>query len=508
MMVAPTPRFALADLVSPYVDLDTAARTALAEITPTDMCMDSRQVKPGDLFLACGGRRAHGQTFIEQAVSAGAVAVLWECGDNTPCVPLNWRSSPKGRRVPLIAVPQLSSRVGVLADQFYGHPSADLFVVGVTGTNGKTSCSQFLAQTLQADQPCGVMGTLGHGIPPQLVQTGHTTPDAVTCHRWLAEMRDAGVSCVSMEVSSHALDQGRVDGVRFDCAVFTNLTREHLDYHGDMAAYQQAKSSLFHMPGLRYAVINSDDPFGRRLLSLIPDSVEIVTYGLDCNTLRPTVCGQALQLTDHGMHLTVNSAWGSANLDAPLFGRFNASNLLAVFGVLLLHGVPLPEVVSRLARVKPVAGRLERFEKKNKPRVFVDYAHTPDALEQVLGTLADHTRGKLWCVFGCGGERDRGKRPLMGEIAERLADFVVLTDDNPRHEDPLNIIEDIQRGMHDVDAIYVQRDRREAIRLAITNAQAEDIILVAGKGHEDYQLIGDETRFFSDADEVRALLES
>jgi UDP-N-acetylmuramoyl-L-alanyl-D-glutamate--2,6-diaminopimelate ligase len=318
---------------------------------------------------------------------------------------------------------------------------------------------------------------------------------------------------VAMEVSSHALDQGRVDGVDFHVAVWTNLTRDHLDYHGDMAAYAQAKQRLFKAPGLRHAVINLDDDYGRELLAAIPAGVQIIGYTLNPNTARHSVpapeyllAGSDLQLTDAGLDLHVQSPWGEGRLRAGLLGRFNASNLLAALATLLALGVSFDSAVQRLGRVTTVPGRMERFGGGRQPLVVVDYAHTPDALEQALRALRGHCHGKLWCLFGCGGERDTGKRPLMGEVAERNADRVVVTDDNPRGEDPIQIVADIMAGMRNPDAAYLRRDRTQAIAFAIAQARPGDIILVAGKGHEDYQLVGTRRIPYSDRLSVMTLL--
>ncbi|UCE88187.1 MAG: UDP-N-acetylmuramoyl-L-alanyl-D-glutamate--2,6-diaminopimelate ligase [Pseudomonadota bacterium] len=509
MMAAPRLNWRLLDLLRGIAEGAVAAlgrQPHLASVEITGLSSHSRAVHAGDLFLACVGQRVHGRGYIDAAIDAGAHAVLWEADTRLDSIALTWRTSPSGHQVPVIAVTDLSSLVGVLADRFYGQPSAQLFVTGITGTNGKTSCSQFLAQAASAFAPCGVIGTLGHGLYGALESDGHTTPDAVTCHRWLADFLSGGATSAVMEVSSHALDQGRVNGVAFDCAVFTNLTREHLDYHGDMTRYGMAKRTLFAVPGLRHAVINTDDAFGRELAGGMPPHVELITYGLEHDGTPPTVHGSDLVLDARGIALQVSTAWGKGELRAPLLGRFNASNLLAVLAVLLIRGVSLDEALQRLAATRTVSGRMERFGGGPAPLAVVDYAHTPDALEQVLGALREHCAGKLWCVFGCGGDRDRGKRPLMGAVAERIADRVVLTDDNPRHEDPSEIIVAIRTGMQRPDSALVQRERGKAIALALGEAATGDVVLIAGKGHEDYQLVGDRKLEFSDVATVQALL--
>jgi UDP-N-acetylmuramoyl-L-alanyl-D-glutamate--2,6-diaminopimelate ligase len=460
----------------------------------TGLAIDSRRVKPGELFFAFPGERVDGRAYMTEAAARGAVAIVYEPNGHRP----------EALPVPALAVERLRHQAGRIADRFYGSPSRHLVVIGVTGTNGKTTCTQLLAQALdQPPQRCAVIGTLGYGFPGQLDASLHTTPDAVTVHGLLARFRAAGARYVSMEVSSHALDQGRVNAVAFDVAVFTNLTRDHLDYHGDMAAYGASKASLFDCAGLKYAVINHDDDFGQGLIEKLRGRVPLLSYGLTGGDVR----ARDLTLSRAGITLRVVTRAGEATLTSSLFGRFNASNLLAVLTTLLALDMPLAEAVQRLGRARPAPGRVEHFGgHAGRPLVVVDYAHTPDALEQVLATLREHTAGKLICVFGCGGNRDRGKRPLMGAIAERLADTVMLTDDNPRHEAPQTILDDIRAGMNTAPSVI--RDRRTAIAAAIAAAGPDDIVLVAGKGHEDYQQFGDERVPYSDRDTVQTLLEA
>ena len=456
---------------------------------------DSRRVQPGDLFLAAPGMVADGRDFIGDAVASGAGAVVYETDDGYVL---------RGAPVPAFGVSGLGRKIGFIADRFFGAPSRRLVVVGVTGTNGKTTCTQLLAQAL--DQPpkrCAVIGTLGYGFPGALNASIHTTPDAVTVQRLLADFLEQGAAQVAMEVSSHALEQGRVNGVRFHVAVFTNLTRDHLDYHGDMTAYGMAKARLFAYEGLKYAVINHDDEFGRQLLADVGAPVTCLSYGIEGGDVR----AREVRPSPEGLWLRVQTPYGETELRSPLIGHFNVYNLLAVLATLLALGVELKDAATRLARAQAPAGRAECFGgARGLPLVVVDYAHTPDALEKILTALREHVQGKLWCVFGCGGDRDRGKRPVMGEIGERLADRVLLTDDNPRHESGDAIIADIAGGMR--VAPRVMRDRRAAIAAAIREAGAGDIVLIAGKGHEDYQQVGDERRPYSDRDTVRTLLET
>lgn len=477
-----------------------------ADRTITGMSLDSREIQAGDLFLACSGLKHDGAKFIDAAISNGAVAVLWETQPGIESIPLTYRSKANGDSVPVIAVANLSQQAGILADRFFGQPSRALFVSGVTGTNGKTSVSQFLAHSQSADAPAGVIGTLGYGLYQHLEMGQLTTPDAVTVHRWLAELREQGATSVAMEVSSHALHQGRVNGVLFDCAVFTNLSRDHLDYHGDMQSYAEAKRGLFNMPGLRYAVINSDDSIGRELLTGLPGTLTVWRYGLEAEH-QPEVLGKCLSMSSDGIEVEVETPQGKGRFHSRLLGRFNISNLLAVLAVLLLSGIPLQGALARLSTIKPLPGRMETFGGDRKPLVVVDYAHTPDALEQVLTALREHTAGKVWCVFGCGGDRDAGKRPLMGAIAESQADEVILTNDNPRSEEPEQILAEIKQGMANPDACHTLADRQRAIAMAISQARRGDVVLVAGKGHETWQQLGAEKIPFSDIDEVKSQLD-
>lgn len=486
----------------PVVNLNELLRgladSSFGAVDVTGLSLDSRTAKTGDLFIALSGTREDGRRFIADAIASGAVAVVYDAEGE-----LSAEYS-----VPVVRVPDLVHKAGVIAERFYDHPSRKMFMVGVTGTNGKTSCSHFISQALDSkDTRCAVIGTLGNGLSGALEEATHTTPDAVTLHGMLAEFEKMTAQQVVMEVSSHGLEQGRVSGVDFDVAVFTNLSRDHLDYHGDMESYGRAKARLFHMPKLNHAVINGDDEFGQRLLNDIPDRVKTVVYTLSDDQFDvPTVRGCDLQLTRDGMTMLVETPWGSGKLSSALLGRFNASNLLAVVTTLLISGVGLDECLRKVATLETVPGRVERFGQHSQPLVVIDYAHTPDALQQVLMTLRDHCLGQLWCVFGCGGDRDQGKRPLMGEIAVRYANKVVLTDDNPRHESAEKIIADIKTGIADLNNVVVIRNRAKAIRQSVMSATENDIVLIAGKGHEDYQLVGDEKTPFSDRDEVVAAL--
>lgn len=486
----------------------------VAEVSDTQdrnvkgLSMDSRSVRAGDLFFACAGQREHGGTYIENALSAGAIAVLWE-----PSARFHQLPPPLDDgdiKVPFFVVEGLQEKIGVIADRFYGHPSRSLHVIGITGTDGKTSCAQFLGAALdQGNARCGVIGTLGYGLYGEQQSNSHTTPDPIRVHGLMAEMREKGAGWVVMEVSSHGLEQGRVNGVAFDIAVLTQLSRDHLDYHGDEQAYAKAKQRLFEVPGLGAAVLNLEDAFGRSLVSAVGAHTTTVGYGfgpVDVSRVRRNVIGSDLRMRSDGMTFNVDTSWGVRQVRSTLLGRFNASNLLAVLSALLVSGVSLDEACEQIEALEAVPGRMERFGAAGHPTVVVDYAHTPDALRHVLTAARPHCGGALWVVFGCGGDRDRGKRPLMGAVAEEIADRVIVTDDNPRTEDPQRIIEDILRGVSAPESVVVERDRRSAIRTAIAGADPTDLVVVAGKGHETYQLVGDRRLEFSDRDEIRSLL--
>jgi UDP-N-acetylmuramoyl-L-alanyl-D-glutamate--2,6-diaminopimelate ligase len=401
-----------------------------------------------------------------------------------------------------VPVEGLAARAGTIAAAFYADPSAVVGVIGVTGTNGKTTTTQLIAQALaHTGTLCGVIGTLGSGFPGRLSETTHTTPDAVTLQRLLAELRGDGAQAVAMEVSSHALAQGRIDTLHVDTAVFTNLTHDHLDFHGSLEAYGAAKARLFAHPGLRHAVLNLDDPFGRRIHDMLPASVERVgfTLGSGAADIRAT----EVEFRSDGIRARILARGETGELRLPLIGRFNLENALAVIGALLVRGLSLELVLAALRDVLPVPGRMERVG--DTPLVIVDYAHTPDALEQSLRAIRSHCRGRLWCVFGCGGDRDRSKRPLMGRLAREHADEVVVTSDNPRSEDPLAIIAGICAGIPDAGVIR-EADRRAAIFRAIREAGPVDCVLIAGKGHENYQEAGGVRAPFSDAAVAREAL--
>ena len=477
-----------------------------ATLPVTGLASGSRNVQPGNLFFAVRGGQRHGLEFLATVKAAGAAAVVWEPPWEGPL--------PMDDALPLLVAPELRQKLGLIASRFYGEPSRCLQIIGITGTDGKTSCAHFLAQALSdaASGPCGILGTLGVGVHGQTEPSLHTTPDPLAVQHWLADLVAKGRRYAVMEASSHALDQGRVNGIAFAAAVLTQLSRDHLDYHGTLEAYAAAKRRLFvdHQPN--WAVLNLDDAFGQELVTQAQVRRGVIAYGLG---ERPTalerfVWGKRLELTANGLRLHIQSSWGQGELRAGLLGRFNASNLLATLATLLALATPFDEALTRLAQTATVPGRMERIGgEPGQPLAVIDYAHTPYALEQVLSALREHgRRSHLWCVFGCGGDRDPGKRPLMGAAAERLADRVIVTDDNPRTEDPDRIVSAILAGMQHPKAAMVIRDRRAAIFHALAEAEAGDIVLIAGKGHENYQIVGTERFPFSDREAAHQFLYS
>ncbi|MCP1726101.1 UDP-N-acetylmuramoyl-L-alanyl-D-glutamate--2,6-diaminopimelate ligase [Natronospira proteinivora] len=468
------------------------------DLVPEHLSLDSRQIAEGGLFLACRGSGGHhGLDHVEQAVAQGAVALFWEPAADR---------KPPALDIPVIAVPELSRQAGRIAARFYGDPSRHLRVIGVTGTNGKTSIAHVLASALDAEgRGAGLAGTLGVGRPGQLAPVRHTTADAVTLQAQLADLQQSGARYAAIEVSSHGLAQHRVSAVRFRGAVFSNLSHDHLDYHGSESAYAHAKRRLFEHPELQWAVINADDYWGEHMAGALERSVRALWIS------EQPLAGQSGDALRHqpvlgsdGMTLSISGALGEATIHSKWLGRFNGFNLAAAFAALRLEGLSCKAAVQALASVPPVPGRMERFGGGRRPMVVVDYAHTPDALSQALQSLREHTRGRLWCLFGCGGERDQAKRPLMGRIAVRLADEVIITDDNPRGEPGEQIVADILRGAGR-DA-RVCRNRAEAMEQAVTRARPGDVILVAGKGHEEEQLVADQRIRFSDRDWARHLV--
>lgn len=468
--------------------------------TVTALCDDSRAVVPGALFFARRGMQVDASRFADSAIASGATAVVIESG------PVSVRLDAGAV---VIRIPDVAGAIGHAASRFYGDPSEHMTVAAVTGTNGKTSVTHLAARA--CGDRCAVMGTLGAGPSGKLESVALTTPGPIEIHRRLAGMRDAGLDMVAMEVSSHALDQRRIETVDIDTAVFTNLSRDHLDYHLDMEAYARAKASLFEVPGLAHAVVNVDDRFGRELAGSMPSGIEsiAVTVGDQRPPIAslPYVRGHVSEARQ-GLSLDVVSPWGRGVLTTRLLGRFNAYNVLAAVAVACVHGHRLDAVLERLHGTEPIAGRMQRMGGGSRPLVVVDYSHTPDALRNALSALRPLCAGSLWCVFGCGGERDRGKRPRMAEAAQECADRIIVTDDNPRGEDGDTIVADVMDGFVRPDAVVVERDRGRAIHRAIAGACASDVVLIAGKGHEVSQERDGARLPFSDIAVARRALEA
>ncbi len=484
-------------------------------VSVSDVSIDSRAVSRGGLFLACAGRRTHGLQHVAAAISGGVRAVLYEPADGlaVPEFPSD---------IFVAAVPELMRRVGGIADEFFGRPSAQLAVAGITGTNGKTTCAWLLANALRlCGRPAGYMGTIGIGMAnaaADLTATTHTTSDAVSVHRQLEQLRRAGAQCVAMEISSHALDQGRIDAVRLRVAGFTNLTRDHLDYHGSMRAYAAAKARLFGWPGLECRVLNVDDAFGLELAQRYVAAGNLVVTarssagierakGLASKGAR-ALLAENVRANDSGLSCEVLVGSERERLQTPLIGEFNIENALTVLGMLLALELPAAQALWALAQCSAPPGRMEVFGGGVRPLVIVDYAHTPDGLIKALQASRAHCSGRLRVVFGCGGDRDVGKRPLMALAAAQVADELVLTDDNPRTEAPARIVADMVAGLPERSSYVIVHDRAAAIQQAMQRSRAGDVLLIAGKGHEDYQIYGREKRAFSDQAVVRAAFEA
>ena len=519
-----------------------AVPASARDIVVTGLTLDSRRVRAGDAFVALRGGTTHGITFAPAALASGASVILaeapapaapksreWGVGnresedrDSAVGVPNSEGPDPDAAasptqaprfpipdsRFPIIWIDNLRAHLGEIAARFFDHPSAALRVIGVTGTNGKTSIVQLLGAALHGlGARAATIGTLGAGLVGAVDAGERTTPDVISVHGLLAAFRAAGATDVAMEVSSHALDQGRVDALKFELAVFTNLTRDHLDYHGDMRSYGAAKARLFAWPGLKAAVLNVDDAFGRELAAGLSGDVARLRYSVA--SADAEIRASAVHSGVEGLRFRLHTPWGEGDVATPLLGRFNVANLLAVAGCLGALGYSFAQIHNALQQLRPVAGRMNRVGgERDLPLAVVDYAHTPDALEQALSSLRAHVTGRLICVFGCGGERDRGKRPQMAAIAETLADRVIVTDDNPRGEDGDAIVAQIVAGFARPQAMTVQRDRARAIALALGEAHAGDVVLIAGKGHEPYQEIAGVRHPFDDVDVARRALEA
>ncbi|MEZ2417387.1 UDP-N-acetylmuramoyl-L-alanyl-D-glutamate--2,6-diaminopimelate ligase [Luteibacter sp. RCC_6_2] len=486
----------LTDLLDGFADASSAG-----DIDVSGLALDSREIVRGNAFVALRGMKGHGIEFAAKAVGQGAVAILAE-------PPFD--AADGG--VPVITVDKLREKAGPIAARYYGDPSRALDVIGVTGTNGKTSTVQLIAQALAfLGRKPATVGTLGAGLHGAIAEGERTTPDAIRMQALLGEFRDAGATHVAMEVSSHALEQGRVNAIAFDVAVFTNLTRDHLDYHGTMEAYGAAKAKLFAFEGLRSAVINVDDPFGAKLAKGLGEGIAKLRVSMagDSTEKDAEIRADIIVTSAKGLSFNLNTPWGMRTVRSALLGRFNVANLLSVAAVLGALGEPFDRIHAALEALQPVNGRMSRLGGDGrKPLVVVDYSHTPDALKQALLALRSHTKGKLICVFGAGGDRDQGKRPIMAGIAERLADVVIVTDDNPRSEDGDAIVAQIVAGFAHPDTVMVERDRAQAIALALADAKADDVVLIAGKGHETYQEGPEGKRPFDDLAVAREAMET
>ncbi len=474
----------------------TQASKKFVLTTPiTQITADSRQVAPGSLFLAYPGEHVDGRDYIADAVKKGAAAVLWDSADFA--WDANWQ-------VENLAIPQLRLQAGYIADQFYRQPSSQMWTIGVTGTNGKTSITHWLSQCFNyLGRKTAVLGTIGNGFPNQLTHAENTTPDPILLQGMLAEYLQQGADVVAMEVSSHGLHQGRVNGVHFDVAVLSNLSRDHLDYHASYEEYAAEKQRLFETSGLKVAIVNADDAFGQKIeKALIKAGTPVTSYGIDDGEIRAT----ELYFEDAHFAFYAVTPVGNAQVIANLIGRFNVYNVLAVLATLLASKVSLADAVEAIFHIQSAAGRMQQLGGGTLPLVVVDYAHTPDALQKVLETLKEQLNpdAKLTCVFGCGGDRDVGKRPLMGKVASEIADGVIVTSDNPRSENANDIIQDIIEGMQGNYAL--EEDRAKAIATAILAAKANDIVLIAGKGHEEYQEVAGVKQPFSDVEQALTAL--
>lgn len=465
------PEPTLADLLQGFADAPPIPLRGISS--------DSRRLGDGYLFLALQGMTSHGLDFLAEALDAGVGAVAWDASTGTP---------PGDVGIPVIAVDDLAGRLGEIANRFYGHPSEQLEVIGVTGTNGKTTVAWMISQAAEIlGRSCAYLGTLGFGLRELQGGEGMTTPPVVDLHGRLAGFVELGAAYAAVEMSSHALAQGRVDGVRVDTAVFTNLTRDHLDYHASMADYFSSKAKLFTACRPRHRIINVDSEYGARLASMCGQDVVTVSTNFDrVANGRPYLFVRSVVATEQGFNITFVSSWGNSRFALHLPGDFNVANAAMVLALLLMKGAPLEAACDVMSQLTAPPGRMQRVAMEG-PAVFVDYAHTPAALESALRALRAHCRGRLWCVFGCGGDRDAGKRPQMARAAARHSDRVIVTSDNPRSERPLAIIDDVLGGLTHPDEAVVIEDRAAAIAWAIRQAASSDVVLIAGKGHETYQ---------------------
>jgi UDP-N-acetylmuramoyl-L-alanyl-D-glutamate--2,6-diaminopimelate ligase len=477
------------------------------DVYVAEPAVDARDVMKNGLFLAVSGLHSHGLTFIEQAIQNGVSAVVYDPAHGGELLAEN---AAKICNVKLIPLAHLNEHLSDIATRFYDQPSSQLPVIGITGTNGKTSVSHFIAQALTDEKAsCGVIGTLGWGLLSNLTNTLNTTPDAVSVQRQISSLLNDGVDAIAMEVSSHGLDQARVKAVEFKGAIFTNLSHDHLDYHQTIEAYGEAKLELFRAPTLEFVVLNTDDAFSSKILETLSPKIEIFSYSRHMSSIGNAFVISNEKQTDAGVSFDITFGDEFAHIESSLFGRFNIDNLTATLASLVAMGVSFTEAVERVQVITSVSGRMQKVSLFPAcPTVIVDYAHTPDALKLALSSLREHCSGKLTVVFGCGGDRDTTKRPIMGSIAADMADKVVVTNDNPRFESAEDIAAQIKAGITDVSHVEFILDRAQAIQKAVGSAKSDDIVLVAGKGHEAYQQIGDEKFAFSDIACVKSALKS
>ncbi|MCN4143572.1 MAG: UDP-N-acetylmuramoyl-L-alanyl-D-glutamate--2,6-diaminopimelate ligase [Thiohalomonas sp.] len=508
----------LQSLLDGYVDFSGVEN---CELTFKGLSLSSKEVHEEYLFLACaavGNSPHHGIAYAGEAINSGASCIAWEPTQELNDMPVSCPVPNVENKadVPLVRVEKLHEKLGEIAARFYQHPSHDLNVIGITGTNGKTSTAHFIAQlrSLMSDAQCAVIGTLGNGLYGQLEASTHTTPDAVTLQALIAQYKEQKADTLVMEVSSHALSQGRVNAVEFDSAVLTNLTRDHLDYHGDMQAYADEKLKLFQLSSLKQIIVNQDDAFSQVIIDSVArqDSIKesiISRYSRADNSAD--YYANDICLDNEGISFSLSVNEKEYAVKSQLVGEFTIENLLAAIAILHRQGYDLNDIVAGVAKITTVSGRMEKiriqpFADKNKMSeqrlIVIDYAHTPDALEQVLKALKIHTKGNLYCVFGCGGDRDKGKRPLMAKVAQQLADQVIVTSDNPRTESEEQIINDIISGFEHRDNVLIETDRNNAIHKALQALSTDDVLLIAGKGHEDYQEINGQRLPFSDKESV------
>lgn len=509
----------------PAFNLDKAAAIEVRGIN-----LDSRTISSGEVFVALVGAKVDGRQFIAKAIESGAAAILVEADKQ-------WQGIDWIGNVPVIAVEKLAQNVSEIAGCFYAHPSQHCRLIGVTGTNGKTTCTLLIAQlaallakqekntaSVAVGETSGVVGTLGFGVldanalAPLAQQitavhsTGLTTPDPVNLQKILADLVEQKAATIAIEVSSHSLVLGRVAALQFDTAIFTNLTQDHLDFHGDLASYGKAKAQLLNQANLKHAIVNFDDAWAKSLLQKIPRDVpqKVTAISFSVSDSNADVYLTDLQLTATGATAQLHSPWGNAELASPFIGKFNLSNLLAVIAAMCVSGAELKAVLNLVPQLQAAPGRMQSVildDSQQDVHVVVDYAHTPDALENTLRAIREHTQTRVWAVFGCGGDRDRTKRPLMGRIAEKYSDYLIITNDNPRGEEPSAIAADIIRGLHNANGCLVIADRAQAIDFAVQQAKSGDLVLIAGKGHEEYQIFAEQTLSFSDVKQARLALQ-